>query len=148
VLAASWSGTETVLLDASARRCAFLLGAVDELGMAGSVSVVESRAELAARRPDLERSFDLVTSRSFGAPAVTAECSARFLREGGHLVVSEPPAQQDPEERWPAAGLALLGLGPACRAQGRRNLVVITLERPCPERFPRRDGQPAKKPLF
>ena len=47
-------------------------------------------------------------ARSFGPPAVTAECAIGFLRPGGEILVSEPP-EPDPD-RWPADGLAGLGL--------------------------------------
>ena len=56
------------------------------------------------------------SARGFGAPATTAECAVGFLGSGGRLVVSEPPGEPVPE-RWPATGLAELGLlGPEPRA--------------------------------
>ena len=56
----------------------------------------------------MRESFDVVVARSFGRPAMTAECAAPFLLRGGHLVVSEPPGAV--EGRWSAEGLAGLGL--------------------------------------
>ena len=52
--------------------------------------------------------FDVVTARSFAAPAVTAHWAGELLASGGVLVVSEPP--QPTEERWSAAVLAAAGL--------------------------------------
>jgi hypothetical protein len=62
---------------------------------------------------------------------------------GGHLVVSEPPAGPD---RWPADELALLGLRTTSSAAP--GVAVLEQFAPCPERYPRRNGQPAKRPLF
>jgi 16S rRNA (guanine527-N7)-methyltransferase len=150
VLAVQWTETVTVLLDASERRCAFLTEAVVSLGCGDRVTVVRSRAEQAGRRDDLRGHFDAVVARGFGPPAVTAECGAPFLAVGGRLVVSEPPGSGHTIEagRWPPAGLALVGLR-ADRVWDRpyhyRSFVLV---RACPPAYPRRDGVPAKRPLF
>ena len=148
VLADTWPETAVVLLEASRRRCEFLRDAVAALGWDGRVTVVEGRAEVLARTGELDGGFELVTSRSFGPPAATAECAARLLAPGGLLVVSEPPEPGTSIERWPPGGLADLGLGPAVRASTEPHLVAIRRVAPCPERFPRRDGVPLKRPLF
>jgi 16S rRNA (guanine527-N7)-methyltransferase len=169
VLAGSWDAAEAVLLDASARRCAFLVDAADRLGCADRVTVVRARAEEAARRSDLRSTFDVVVARGFGPPAVTAECGAPFLRTGGHLVVSEPPAgdgeaaggtsdtsaDEDAAtpsaaagSRWSVEGLAQLGLVPRQEWRKPFHYRSFLLEQPCPDRFPRRVGVPAKRPLF
>ncbi len=142
-LPASW---HWILLDGSVTRTRFLAEAVEELDLAGRVTVVTARAEEAGRRADLRGSLDLVVARSFGAPAVTAECSAGFLRPAGHLVVAEPPGG-DPT-RWPVEGLAPLGLEPVVLHQGPTTFQVIAARTPCPDRYPRRVGVPAKRPLF
>lgn len=150
VLALHWTETVTVLLDASERRCAFLSEAVASLGCGDRVSVVRSRAERAARRADLRGRFDAVVARGFGPPAVTAECGAPFLAVGGHLVVSEPPGSGSTvdDARWPPAGLALLGLRPAQAWDRPYHYRSFVLDRDCPPAYPRRDGVPAKRPLF
>lgn len=150
VLATLWPSASVVLLDAGERRCAFLRDAVARLGLDGRVDVVRQRAEEAGRSPALRGTFDLVVARSFGAPAVTAECAAPFLEVGGLLVVSEPPEDRPGPggDRWPADGLAAVGLGvgPTWRAPYRYQALVQ--REPCPDRYPRRVGQPAKRPLF
>ena len=137
-----------VLLDAMERRCAFLEHAAEQLGVTGRVSVVCGRAEELARDPELRGRFATVVTRSFGAPAVTAECAAGFLRTPhGRLVVSEPP-EPDPA-RWPAEGLARLGLRAVERHVGAGVTVqVLEAVSPLDDRFPRRTGVPAKRPLF
>ncbi|SRR5579871_866858 len=146
VLASRWPGCRVALLEASERRCAHLLWAVGQLGLA-AVEVVEGRVERLARQPGLEGAFELVTARSFAPPAVTAECGARLLGDHGHLLVAEPPSGEV-TERWPEPGLAELGLGPAAIYAGAARVAVIARRGPCPPRYPRRDGVPAKRPLF
>src|SRR6266508_923171 len=80
-----------VPLDAHRRAQAFLEEAIDRLGLAGRLRAVAGRAEELARDPELRSASDLVVARAFGPPPATAECGAGFLREGGRLVVSEPP---------------------------------------------------------
>jgi 16S rRNA (guanine527-N7)-methyltransferase len=168
VLVQAWPTTTWCLLDASQRRTAFLLDAVDELGVADRVAVVRGRAEELAHDPALRGQFDVVVARSFAKPAVTAECAAGFLVVGGTIIVSEPPTSleglpaegpatthaeaQDGELvdehgslRWDEAGLARLGLERAGRQAGCQVLRAVS---PCPERYPRRVGIPAKRPLF
>jgi 16S rRNA (guanine527-N7)-methyltransferase len=92
-------------------------------------------------------------SRSFGPPAVVAECAAPFLEVGGRLVVSEPPG---PLDRWDhAEELAELGLAvpPADPSDpsdphGRGSYRTLIQISACPPRYPRRVGIPAKRPLF
>jgi 16S rRNA (guanine527-N7)-methyltransferase len=148
VLAVHWDRARIVLLEAARRRCAFLEDAIAALGLRATTSVAEGRAEDLARTLDLEGAFELVTARSFGTPAVVAECAARLLAPGGVLMVAEPPDDARTAARWPDEGLAVLGLGPATLVASVRHLAVIERTGPCPDRFPRRVGIPSKRPLF
>jgi 16S rRNA (guanine527-N7)-methyltransferase len=149
VLAAVWPGTRLTLFDANQRRTDFLAEEVRVWGTADRVTVVRGRAEESGRLPSLRGRFELVTARSFGSPAVTAECSAPFLEVGGILVVSEPP-EGGSSERWPVEGLGELGLAPILAGghRGRFGYQVVEKQGPTPDRFPRRTGIPAKRPLF
>ena len=160
VLAHRWPGDEGVLLDASARSVDFLTWAIGLCGYEARVSVRHERAEVAGRDPSLRASFDVVVARSFGSPPVVAECAAPFLRQGGVLVVSEPPVTSDdvdatdgrggadPNPRWPAAELAVLGLRPEIGLRIPFGYQVLRQVEVCPEHFPRRVGIPAKRPLY
>jgi 16S rRNA (guanine527-N7)-methyltransferase len=183
VVAVRWPQVSLVLLDSHGRRTAFLSEAVRRLGLEDRVSVRQDRAEVAGRDPSLRGYFDGVLARSFGRPAVVAECAAPLLRVGGWLVVSEPPAhspadppgthpdadrgapagtQQSTAEgdsedlpadppgvpRWPAEPLRQLGLEPERLVHEEFDYQTLRQTEPCPERFPRRDGVPSKRPLF
>jgi 16S rRNA (guanine527-N7)-methyltransferase len=137
---------EVTLLDARQRACRFLREAVAVLHAAGRIVVVEARAEEAARRTDLRGAFDAAVARSFGPPAVTAECAVAFLRTGGRLVASEPPDLD--AARWPSDGLDALGFGPPARGGGPEGSFVIIGKVREDDRWPRRVGVPAKRPLW
>lgn len=109
--------------------------------------VINARAEEAARWPECEGIFDLVTARSFGPPAVTAECAVRFLKVGGVLIVSEPPNDTD-RDRWKASGLGLLGLRDLGRSRHVSSYEVLVKDNPTKMEYPRASGIPKKRPLF
>jgi 16S rRNA (guanine527-N7)-methyltransferase len=144
VLATYRPELKVTLLEARQRACRFLRDAVGQLDRP-DIAVVEARAEEAARRPDLRQTYDAVIARSFGPPAVTAECAVGFLRVGGHLVVSEPPTH---EERWPAEGLDALGLAVAVPHVTPEATFVVMEKFRADDRWPRRVGVPAKRPLW
>lgn len=143
VVAARRPDLQLILLDSMAKRCRFLRAAVTALDL--RATVLEARAEDAGRGP-LRGAVDAVLARSFGRPAVTAECGAPLLRIGGLLVVSEPPPGQMPLDRWPPDPLEHLGLRAIEPAS--RPVQVLQQVASCPERYPRRVGLPARRPLF
>ncbi len=149
VVAVALSPRPVTLLEGAARRAAFLRTASAELAGRAVLDVAEGRAEELAREPGREAHYGVVTARSFGRPAVTAECGARLLAAAGLLVVSEPPGASEPADRWDTAGLARLGLGPAATSVERGvRLAVMPKVGPTDPRFPRRVGVPAKRPLW
>jgi 16S rRNA (guanine527-N7)-methyltransferase len=151
VVARGWPEASVALLEANGRRAAFLRRAVDRLGLAGRVTVLEERAEVCGRQEGLRAGFNGALARSFGRPAVVAECAAPLLRVGGWLVVSEPPRtrpEADEGSRWPATELLQLGLEPAEVVHEDFEYRTLRQTGPCPDRFPRRNGVPAKRPLF
>jgi len=149
VLASCWPETRVVLLDANERRTAFLREVVEGWPGGSNAEVIRGRAEELGQSNEYREQFAAVTSRSFGLPAATAECGASFLAVGGSMVISEPP---DPgsADRWPEAGLALLGLAPKAvlRPMGRFGYQLLMKVEPLDDRFPRRVGIPVKRPVF
>ncbi len=128
-----------------AKRVAFLREVLTWTGAPSGGEVVEGRAEDLARSSVLEESMDLVTARSFGPPAATAECAARFLAVGGILIVSEPP---DAPPRWDKEGLTLLGLQRSETVRAGATFQIIEKVETTPALYPRRSGIPTKRPLF
>ena len=144
VLALHWHQAAWHLVESMRRRATLLERAVADLGLGARVTVWCERGEVVGRGP-LRAACDLVVARSFGPPPVVAECAAPLLRIDGRLLVSEPPT--DNPARWPADGLAALGLldeGATESPRIRRLRQAV----PCSDRYPRRPGIPEKRPLW
>ena len=172
VVAGAWPEATMVLLEANERRAQFLERAVVACDLQHRVSVLHQRAEICGRDPLYRAAFDGVVARSFGTPAVVAECAAPLLRLGGWLIVSEPPREEgtlgaesatdltdrqipalelpvsEEAGRWPADKLVALGLKPIESVRTEFGYQILRQILLCPDRFPRRNGIPSKRPLF
>ena len=141
-----------VLLEANGKKAAFLENLVGMLGLEDA-RVVRSRAEDAGRRHDLREAFDVVVSRAVAPLEVLVELTLPFCKVGGVAVAQKGAGVEGEVERARNA-VRLLGGGEP-RTYGvtppgsdvARSLVVVDKVRGTPERFPRRPGIPAKRPL-
>ena len=140
------------LLDAQAKRCAFLEHVVRRLGLRG-VSVVRGRAEDAARDPAYREVYDLALARALAPLPVLVELALPFLRVGGLLAA---PKGSGARREVAAAAAALRACGGEVAsvrplevpfATTTPTLVTVRKTAVTPERFPRRPGIPAKRPL-
>jgi 16S rRNA (guanine527-N7)-methyltransferase len=143
-----WPGCRWTLLDAMAKRCAFLEESTEILGITDRVSVACGRTEELGRPGSpLRGIFDLVTSRGFGAPAITAEAAAPLLQVGGLLIVSEPPDSDG--SRWDAAGSATIGLEPVRIVRSEvAGFMVLRQVTVTEDRYPRSPKAQRRQPLF
>jgi len=144
-LAVAMPQVEFTLLEANDRKCAFLEHVAATLNLT-NVVVAAGRAEELGHRPALREQFDRAISRAAARPEVLLELALPFVRTGGDLVAQVSPL--DPVVLEPVA--RLLGGGtPRLEhpdASGRALMVVPKLGA-TPARFPRRTGQPGRKPL-
>lgn len=145
-------GLRLTLLDAHAKRAGFLRDLVSRLGLEG-VSVVHDRAEAAARDPAHRESYDLALARAVAPLPALVELALPFLRVGG-LLAAPKGSGAAREAREAAAALrecggvleevrTLGGLGEGVAP----TLVLVRKTAATPERYPRRPGIPAKRPL-
>jgi len=90
------------LCDRRERRMDLLSLACARLRITDRVDVITGDVRQLVRESRLQRRFDVVTARAFGDPSWTMSCAAPFLRDGGTLIVSDPPpsAGVDPQDRW------------------------------------------------
>lgn len=145
----AWPGVRLTLLEATAKKTAFLAALVERLGIAGA-AVLTGRAETLAHDPALRGAFDLVLARAVAPLPVLAELALPFARIGGR-VVSPKGSRAEDEAR--AAGAALRELGgrayvlPFDVPGPRQRLVLLLKQRETPAAYPRRPGVPAKSPL-
>ena len=116
------------------------------------VVVLEGRAETLARDESLREHFDVVVARAVAPLPVLIEYSLPFLRVGGHLAAVKGTTALDEIDASRAALRELGGrlvdapafkppLGP------RQTVVIIEKTQPTPQRYPRREGIPSKRPL-
>jgi len=144
-LAIGMPQVQFTLLEANARKSAFLEHVAGTLGLTNLV-VAPGRAEELGHLPALREQFDRAISRAAARPEVLLELALPFVRTGGDLVAQVSPL--DPVVLEPVA--RLLGGGtPRLEhpdASGRALMVVPKLGA-TPARFPRRTGQPGRKPL-
>ena len=140
------------LLEAHARRAAFLDRLVQRLAVRG-VTVVNARAEEAGRRPEHREAYDLALARAVAPLPVLVELALPFLRIGGALAAPKGSAARREVQQAAAALKACGGSVESIRpldvpgAQTPPTLVIVRKTSATPERFPRRAGIPAKRPL-
>lgn len=137
---------EFVLIERKEKRADFLFEAVSALNASERVKIVCDEAENTARNEKFSFRADFVTARSFGPPAITAECACRLLKLNGFLVVSEPPSTTD---RWVHEKLSITGLNPIKHAKfNDSNFQVLQQSQHPSEGLPRRAGVTRKRPLW
>jgi 16S rRNA (guanine527-N7)-methyltransferase len=132
------------LLEASARKCAFLEHVAGTLGLT-NVVVAAGRAEELGHQPALREQYDRAISRAAARPEVLLELALPFVRTGGDLVAQVRPL--DPHVLEPAARLLGGGTPRLARPTALSALLMVPKLAPTPSRFPRRTGLPGRKPL-
>jgi 16S rRNA (guanine527-N7)-methyltransferase len=151
VLAAALAHARVDLIEAASRKAA-VIERLAAAGGLGNARAIAARAEEWAAGEGRE-AYDAVTARAVAPLAVLVEYAAPLLRPSGVLVAWK--GARDPEEESAgAAASALVGLRPAdvlpvtpYPASRNRHLHVFEKVAPTPERFPRRPGMAAKRPL-
>ena len=150
VLALARPAMDWTLVDSVGKKADALRDFVAALGLK-NVEVLADRAELLGRGR-LRESFDLVTARACAPLPVLAEYALPLLRVGGRLIAWKGPISS---EELAAGGVASKQLGggvpqkrPAgVAALGDHRFVLIDKQRSTPSRWPRRPGEPARRPL-
>lgn len=143
-LAGLWPESVVTLVDGAKRRVRIVEEAIEALSWSTRVRAVHGRAEELARSGELGV-FDLVTARLFGPPATTAECASPFVAPGGHCLVTEPAEASS--SRWSGEGLGWLGLEVE-RVCSSPSAVLLRRTAPMQDRFPRKAGVAARRPLW
>jgi 16S rRNA (guanine527-N7)-methyltransferase len=150
VLAAALPHARVDLVEAARRKCEV----IERLAAAAGIDAraVPGRAEEWAA-DEGRAAYAAVTARAVAPLAVLAEYAAPLLRDGGVLVAWKG-ARDDAEEAAGTAAAGILGLdGPRVvpvrpyKGSRNRHLYVYSKVRETPDRFPRRTGVAAKRPL-
>ena len=152
-LALARPGMHWILVDSVRKKARVLAAMVDQLDL-GNVTVMAERAELLGRDAAHRERHDLVAARACAPLPVLAELTIPLLAVGGTLLAWKGPlsAGDDEFERGTVAlrelGAAPPRLEPAGPASlGGHTFVLARKEQTTPERYPRRPGEPSRKPL-
>ncbi len=148
----AFPGIRLVLLEATARKAEFLHHLISRLGLADT-EVVVGRAEEMAHQADYRERFALVLSRAVARLPSLVEFSLPFCALGGRFIAQK---KGEIDEEIKLAGKAISLLGGGLREVRRidlpeftdeRYLVIIDKVTPSPQKYPRRPGIPAKRPI-
>ena len=141
---------QLTLVEAKQRKAEFLIALLPELGLS-DVTVLTRRAEEVAHDPRYREQYDFAVAKALAPLRTLAELTLPFVRMGG-LVLA--PKGKETEAEVKDARVALETLNGSVRAvepirlaEPEQNVVIIDKELPTPQRFPRRPGVPAKRPL-
>ena len=141
-----------VLLEATAKKAAFLAHLEQKLGLS-DVEIVVGRAEEAAHNARYREKFDVVLSRAVAPLPVLVELALPFCAIGASFIAQKKGAI---EAEIRQAGKAISLLGGNLREVKRieltefpdeRLLIIIDKVSPTPGQYPRRPGIPAKRPI-
>ena len=147
----AFPGMRGTLLEATAKKTAFLAHLSETMGLE-DISVRTGRAETLAHEAEMREAFDMALARAVGEVATLAELTLPYVRVGGIVVMHKKADIADELERAQGAIETLGGrlrevLPVTLPGLDERALVVLEKQHPTPERYPRRPGMPAKRPL-
>jgi 16S rRNA (guanine527-N7)-methyltransferase len=141
-----------VLLEAVAKKAAFLRHITQKLGLDG-VEIVVGRAEEVAHEAQYREKFDLVLSRAVAPLPTVVELVLPLCALGGSFI-AQKKGDTKAEISSATKAISLLGgnlreIKPLDLAEfaDERSLVVIDKVSPTPPKYPRRPGIPAKRPI-
>ena len=142
-----------MLLDATAKKAAFLRHLTAKLGL-GNAEVAVGRAEEVAHQSEYRERFDVVLSRSVAPLPTLVELTLPFCAIGGSFI-AQKKGEVDPEISQANKAISTLG-GNLRKVKGielaefpdERKLLIIDKISATPHQYPRRPGVPAKRPLL
>ena len=143
---------ELHLIESVAKKTAFLDHLVSTLELDGAM-VHQGRAETLAREPELRDSFDLAMVRGVAHMSLLLEYALPFCRVGGNVLALKHGGLEselaEAEFALSELGGRQVGVFPVTLPGLTDNRVVAAFEKiaPTTERYPRRVGIPAKRPL-
>jgi 16S rRNA (guanine527-N7)-methyltransferase len=141
---------QLTLVEAKHRKAEFLTALLPELGL-NDVTVLTRRAEEAAHDPRHREQYDFAVAKALAPLRTLCELTLPFVRMGG-LVIAPKGKEAEAEAKDARVALETLkgsirAIEPLPGSEPPQTVVIIDKELPTPQRFPRRPGMPAKRPL-
>ena len=151
VLALARQTISWTLVDSVGKKADALTAFADGLGLR-NVTVLAARAETLGRDAEHRERHDLVTARACAPLPVLAEYAVPLLAVNGSLLAWKGRLTAEELAAGSAAAAELGGSPPDVRpagleALGDHRFVLVRKQRPTPSRYPRRPGEPARRPL-
>ena len=150
-LAILYPEKEFVLLDSLKKRLNIIDSLTHELGI-NNVTTFHGRAEDAAKQKDMREAFDLCVSRAVANLTSLSELCIPFVKVGGYFVAYKGPGAYD-EAKEAENAINILGgklesiTVPEGQKESEHTLITILKTANTPEKYPRKAGDPLKKPL-
>ena len=143
---------QLTLVESIGKKAGFCRHICNELGFHG-VKIIQDRAEIVGHLPQAREGYDWALARAVAALSVLVEYLLPLVRIGGHALAMKgengPAEVQDAEPAIELLGGRFSQLVPVNLpgVEEDRYLIVIEKIAATPDRFPRRVGIPAKRPL-
>lgn len=144
---------QITIVDSLNKRIAFLEKLADELDLEG-VSFYHARAEeFGSVKSQFRESFEIVTARAVARLNILAELCLPLVKEGGSFIALKA---QKAQRELTEAQFAVKLLGGSLRSDheltlpetgDERHLIIFDKVKATPNKYPRKPGMPAKKPL-
>ncbi len=147
VLAVVHPSVRVTLLEATEKKVAFLRRIISALELKNAMVVCERAEKAGAVGSSLRGQFDFVTARALAPLPTLLELTAPFAAPSAKLIFIKG---RRAEEELSQASRALQALGvkhEETLRQETATLLLLTKAGPTPTRYPRRSGEPKKKPL-
>ena len=135
------------LLDSLDKRLKNIDSICEELGIR-NVRTLHQRAEDAGQNKELRETFDVCVSRAVADLAVLSEYCLPFVKVGGFFVSYKGRNNQE-EIKRAEKGIKILGgeIDSIRDTVTEQTLVIIRKTKATPSKYPRRAGDPKRKPL-
>lgn len=143
-----------VLLDATAKKAVFLEHIKQRLGL-DDVEIVVGRAEQVAHQSQYRERFDIVLARGVAPLPTLIELTLPFCAIGGSFI-AQKKGGIEPEISQASKAISIMGgnLREVKKVDleeftdQRQLIIIIDKVSQTPEKYPRRPGIPAKRPLL
>jgi 16S rRNA (guanine527-N7)-methyltransferase len=150
VLALARPDLEFVLTDSASKKTTWVSELVQTLELS-NVSVETRRLELLGREEAFRGAFDVVTAKALAPLNVLVELALPLLKVGGRLLAYKGPALgqeiQQAQHAFKELGAQVHRCHGFCIGAKQTTVCEILKTIPTPDKYPRRDGVPQKKPL-
>lgn len=142
---------DVTIIDSLNKRITFLNHLAEELGLT-NVHFYHGRAEDFGQDKDFRGQFDVVTARAVARLQVLSELTIPFLKLNGRLIaLKASSAGQELDDAKTALATLFAKVDSSLDYQlpngDPRNLIVVSKKKETPNKYPRKAGLPAKKPL-